>query len=393
VPELPIGNNSDLNEAAETAEVYQKATGSVRAIMVFVCFPDVDSEKTTAQVGADVVGKAASWYRNESYGRLSFSVAFCHGWRTMPESAPAYNKIAIDGSAHRDYIATALQLIPTDEVNFAEYDIAYVVAAETPENVLSNSPTLSAGIEVPTNNAIVRHAVTFGRDCYSRSYNVLLHETGHLMGLPDLYTFEKPYPDLIRPAGAWDLMCHLDGGRHYLGWHKYKLGWLDKSQLLYINAGEVAAKLHAFETPYGLKLMVLPGETHSKLYIVEVAQSLGSSGEWRDKGIVVYTVDAAVPTGRDPVRVLSGLGQPPDPDESERYGALYYSYLPPGATQVFDLGNGEKIEVTNERQEGPHFLVRAKRFAAASAPSRNLQAQTRQQSLRRRRRRRKSVQH
>jgi M6 family metalloprotease-like protein len=387
VPRLPIGDNSDLNEAPETVEHYQKATGSVKAIMAFVRFPDLDGTKATTEVAGQVVGEAVNWYAKESYGRLSFSVTVCGDWRMMPNNAAAYNGIAIDWSAHRDYIATALQLIPADEVNFAEYDIVYVVAAETPENVLANSPTLSAGIDVPTNNGVVRHVVTFGRDCYTRSYNVLLHETGHLMGLPDLYTFDRSYPDLIRPAGAWDIMCHLDGARHYLGWHKYKLGWLDEAQVLYVKSGEVSAKLHAFENPYGVKLIVLPGESKSKLYVIEVAQPLGLNEEWRDKGILVYTVDAAVATGRNPVRVVSGADEPPEPDESERYGALYYAYLPPGAKQIFELGDGEKIEVVNERQEGSNFIVRTKRFAVASAPKRHRGSRNRRRSPPKRRRR------
>jgi hypothetical protein len=83
---------------------------------------------------------------------------------------------------------------------------------------------------------------------------------------------------------------------------------------------------------------------------------------------LVYTVDAAVPTGRDPVRVVSGPEPPHHPDQSERFDA----YLPPGSMQVFDLDNDEKIEVTNERQEGPHFFVRAKRLSVISPPTRNL---------------------
>jgi M6 family metalloprotease-like protein len=361
VPRLPVGDNSHLNEAPNTAEFYQKATGTVRAIMVFVQFPDCAGTKPTRDVAAHVTGDARNWYMKESYGRLSFTVTPCGEWRLMPEKATAYEQIARDGNAHRDYISTALRLFAPDEINFGDYDIAYVVAAETPENVLPNSPTLSAGIDVPTNNGTVRHAVTFGRDCYTRTFNVLLHETGHLMGLPDLYTFGKTYPDLIQPAGAWDIMCHLDGGKHYLGWHKYKLGWLDESQLLYVKSGEVSVTLHDFGSPYGIKLIVLPAESASKVYVVEVAQPLSSEPELCCHGILVYTVDASLATGGDPVKLASGPDAAPEPDETERYGARYYACLPAGDTQLFDLEQGDKIAVTNERQDGSHFLVRVKR--------------------------------
>jgi hypothetical protein len=38
-------------------------------------------------------------------------------------------------------------------------------------------------------------------------------------------------------------MCDLDHGHHFLGWHKYKLGWLDESQLIYLNSGVLTVSL------------------------------------------------------------------------------------------------------------------------------------------------------
>ena len=362
VPALPIGANSHLNEAPATEyPLYQMAVGEVKAAMVFVEFPDARRTDTVDNVAAHIIGAAPAWYATESYGRLKFTVEALGGWRMMPASAITYNAIKTDWAAHRDYISTALKLVPAAETDFDKYNIAYVVAAKTPAGVLDNSPTLSAGIEVPTNRGTVHHAVTFGSDSYDRSYNVLLHETGHLMGLPDLYTFGTPYPDLMRPAGAWDIMCHLDLGRHFLGWHKYKLGWLDESQLPYVKSGEISALLHPFDSSYGIKLIAVAGQSASQLYVIEIAQPLGAGGEWKDKGILIYTVDAAVPTGNDPVRVVSGPDHAPTPDETEAYGILSNAFLGPGRSQTFDLSDGTKIEVVNEAQRGARFAVRVRR--------------------------------
>ncbi len=343
--------------------------------MVFVEFPDVRHDRTTEETYSSITGDAEGWYRVESYGRLRFEVTPHGDWQMMPKRTTDYGNIQSDGNAHREYISTALSLFDTGSINYDDYDIAYVVAAKAPEvpKVLYNSPTLSAGIDVPTNNGTVRHAVTFGRDSYERGSHVLLHETGHLFGLPDLYLFPRADQvflspnDWLNPVGAWDIMCDLDLGQHFLGWHKYKLGWLDESQLFYLKSSEVSLLLNPFESAEGVKVLLLPSESESTLYVVEIAQPLGKNQEYRDKGILVYTVDAAVETGKRPVSVVSGPDKSPSADETNKYGALCVAYLEPGATENFDLEDGKKIEITNEKRVGSGFQVRARQFVTTNA--------------------------
>ena len=367
VPALPIRDNGDLNEAIPTGGAYQQATGDVKAVMVFVEFPDVRHDRTAEETYSYITGDAKDWYRIESNGRLRFEVTPHGDWQMMPKRTTDYGNIQSDGNAHREYISTALSVFATGSINYDDYHIAYIVAAKAPEvpRVLYNSPTLSAGIEVPTNNGTVRHAVTFGRDSYERGSHVLLHETGHLFGLPDLYLFNPT--DWLKPVGAWDIMCDLDLGQHFLGWYKYKLGWLDESQLFYLKSNEVSLLLNPLESAEGIKMLVLPSESESRLYVVEIAQPLGANQEYRDKGILVYTVDAAVETGKRPVSVVSGLDESPSADETNKYGASCVAYLAPGATQTFDLEDGKKIVITNEKQVGAGFQARARQFMTTNA--------------------------
>ena len=51
-------------------------------------------------------------------------------------------------------------------------------------------------------------------------------------------------------------------------------------------------------------MIVLPSEHSSQLYIVEIAQPLGDNETFRDKGLLIYAVDASVATGHEPVSVL-----------------------------------------------------------------------------------------
>ena len=112
VPALPIGDNSDLNEAIPTAQVYQLATGDVKAVMVFVEFPDVRHDRTVEKACSIITGGAKDWYRIESYGRLRFEVTPHGDWQMMPKRSTAYGNIQGDADAHREYISTALACSP-----------------------------------------------------------------------------------------------------------------------------------------------------------------------------------------------------------------------------------------------------------------------------------------
>ncbi|MSP40440.1 MAG: hypothetical protein EXR70_18275 [Deltaproteobacteria bacterium] len=277
----------------------------------------------------------------------------------MPKPATEYKSIGSCAADHASYITTALAQFRAVEIDFSQYQIVYIVAAKTPEDpkydgVLANSPTLSNGQNIPTNNGVVKHVVTFGRDAYWRSFRVLVHETGHLFGLPDLYLFhpteQKPH---LGPAGVWDIMCVLDGGRHFLGWHRYKLDWLDESQLVYFNSGELTLSLTTMETAQGIKLIVLPSEYSSQLYVVEVAQELGEDGTFRDKGIVLYAVDGAVGTGHKPLEVIHCGAAVDDTNIGLRCG----DFLAPGESHVIALANASRVEISNNRKAEDGFEV------------------------------------
>jgi M6 family metalloprotease-like protein len=375
VPELSIIGNENLNETSAPRPIDLVATGDVKAVMVFIDFPDVRGTASPEQIKQRIIGDAPDWFRRESYGRLRFSVDTpVLQWRRMPESAPTYAAIKASWASHQSYISTALKLFSPEEIDFNAYQIAYVVAVETPaddpryEGVLDNSPTLSAGIDVETNKGTVHHAVTFGRDSYHRGCRVLVHETGHLFGLPDLYLFHAdPAGSILAPAGAWDIMCDLDQGRHFLGWHKYKLGWLDESQLIFCTAGEVAVTLASLEPAHGVKMIVLPSAHSSQLYVVEAAQALGDSG--REKGLLIYSVDASVATGHQPVSVLDcGAAE-----EDAAVGLHGNAYLAPGKSRLVELPNGARVEVTNRKRIGAGFEVAVKSFGAGQSLARQPQ--------------------
>lgn len=88
-----------------------------------------------------------------------------------------------------------------------------------------------------------------------------------------------------------------------LGWHKWKLGWLDDDQVSCASTpGTHEAALSPLETRGGTKLAVIP-MSESAAYVVEVRTRAGNDDAVCRPGILVYRVDGDVDTGQGPVSV------------------------------------------------------------------------------------------
>jgi M6 family metalloprotease-like protein len=148
-------------------------------------------------------------------------------------------------------------------VDFSGYQAIYVVAAKG--TGVERSPAFldypGRGIVADGNE--LRYGATFFEDTKldaRYAANVFIHETGHVLGLPDLYDVPHPrYWSLFRFAGGWDVMSWNDPGFHFLAWEKWKLGWLKPKQIACLDsAGTMTATVTPLERAVGLKALVLP---------------------------------------------------------------------------------------------------------------------------------------
>jgi hypothetical protein len=139
-----------------------------------------------------------------------------------------------------------------------------------------------------------------GSGSYDRTgYRVLPHENGHVFGLPDLYT-----QDGGGAVGHWDIMSEDWGANNdLLGWHKWKLGWLDSSQVACAaTPGTMSYALTPLERAGGPKLVFVPLGPRTG-YAVEVRTRAGNDEAVCRPGVLIYRVDADVDTGMGPVTV------------------------------------------------------------------------------------------
>ncbi|MFF4329746.1 M6 family metalloprotease domain-containing protein [Streptomyces sp. NPDC001591] len=301
-----------LSEGLPTAPGYSRSTGEIRALNLMIDFPDAKGEGSAMDRLAEFFPQTSEWFRTSSYGRLTYRAeAPIRGWLRMPMPFSAYG--IERGSAYEpgyrqlvEHIARAAD----PEVDFSRYDLINVLVTPNAgpsalDTVLS--VTFSGNGEAPmadgvplANTSFVYSRQDDGSGSYRETgYRVLPHENGHVFGLPDLYTSEGG-----GTVGHWDIMSEDWGANNdLLGWHKWKLGWLDGSQIsCAAKPGTSEHLLTPLASAGGTKLAFVP-LSESAGYAIEARTRAGNDEAVCKPGVLIYKVDSDVDTGRGPVTV------------------------------------------------------------------------------------------
>lgn len=190
--------------------------------------------------------------------------------------------------------------------------------------------------------------ITMGSDIYGNKggYRTVVHEIGHVLGLPDLYP-QGANGAMNSIAGPWNIMSDSHRAMGFCGWHRYKLGWLgaDRIQVLHpyqdaVNEQEYHCKLANPVSRYGTVTVVVArdqshdaqGNPVSASYIVieRLTPTQGvNSGKRSEDGVVAYSVNAD--TTKPPINLLYVRSDGDTPDEikqREDFGNLHKSFAP-----------------------------------------------------------------
>ncbi|MFE0255117.1 M6 family metalloprotease domain-containing protein [Streptomyces sp. NPDC059010] len=301
-----------MSEGVPTARGYSRSTGTVNALTVMVDFPDAPGKGSALDRFAEFFPQTQDWFRTSSYGRLDYRPKTpIPGWLRMPKSFHAYG---IERGAPFDpgyrQLVQDIVAAADPKVDFQSYDFLNVLVTPNAgpsalDTVLSVS--FAGNTEAPVADGVSVANASFvysrqddGSGSYHRTgYRVLPHENGHVFGLPDLYTAEGG-----STVGHWDIMSEDWGANNdLLGWHKWKLGWLDAEQVrCATESGSHEYPLTPLAREGGPKLVFVPLDRRSG-YAVELRTREGNDESVCRPGVLVYKVDADVDTGMGPMKV------------------------------------------------------------------------------------------
>ncbi|MGW4343753.1 M6 family metalloprotease domain-containing protein [Streptomyces sp. NPDC004690] len=302
-----------MTEGVPTARGYARSTGTVHALTLMIDFSDAEGQGDALDRFHEFFPQTQNWFRTASYGRLDYrpETPIPH-WLRMPKPFKAYG---IERGAPFDpgYRRLVQDIVTAADptVNFRDYDLLNVLMTPNAgpsalDTVLS--VTFAGNAEAPVADGVPVSNASFvysrqddGSGTYDRTgYRVLPHENGHTFGLPDLYTQEGG-----GAVGHWDIMSEDWGANNdLLGWHKWKLGWLDANQVSCASRrGSAEYSLTPLERKGGPKLVFVPLDDHTG-YALELRTREGNDETVCRPGVLIYKVDAGVDTGRGPITVF-----------------------------------------------------------------------------------------
>jgi M6 family metalloprotease-like protein len=306
-------------------------------VLLLVHAADASPDATIAPPDG-LLEEAADWFRTVSYGRLELRVETVPRWLSLPRRSTDY--VADAGRYLADAVAAA-----DPYVDFSSVDVVYLApASSTPE---TRTSAILNGFGVRADGREVRLWIPFQAGFASSPGDPghLLHETGHLLGLPDLYVAGAP-----SSFHRWDLMS-ARWPSELLAWHRWKLGWLDGSQIVCVTGRATrTVTLAPLGRPGGVKAVFV--KRGRRVLAIEARARTGYDRTLCETGVLVYEVDQT-PFRRAPVRLYAAQ---PDADAPNRAcGARWNAPFDRGSGDVRTLAlPGIRVDVLARRPDGSY---------------------------------------
>jgi M6 family metalloprotease-like protein len=356
-----LSSPGHANEGATDTTLYASSTGQLHGIILWVDFSDAPANESIPALTEQLVPPAQAAYTAMSYGKFSLAIDAAARWVRVPHPSTYYGLNAADGPAHKDqYIADAIAAADAD-VDFSRYQVVYLVAsAGASADMTTETDRLPGQPLALADGTEIRHAVFIGNARLHEARHGsdgIIHETGHVLGLPDLYGDPTS-------VGGWDPMSfNVQPGAEFVAWQRWKLGWLAPAQIRCVQPGRtVEATLAPLETAGGVKMLVASLDANQAL-VLENRQPLGNDARLCDRGVLAYTVDGTITFPGSPIHVLRAHpGTDADGAKEQQCGPGYDAPLDLGAGETSSLsvpGTGVTVELVSAA--GNAYVVRVAR--------------------------------
>jgi len=329
--------------------------GKARVAVLFVDFPDAQAPYSTQQEAEGSLPYMEEYLEAASYGKLDVEVIPLHKWLRTEHSYTRYiGTASTDFWPEIDITEEAVRLAePT--FDFTGVDALMVVR---PSSLFFGA---NAGGNVMTEEESILETSRIGTGLRSEPENEPVpwgltgaHEIAHNLGLLDMYAYHAaiPHPPPgsdetyvhfvvglmglrvtfpvtddprlhfteVHPDGTYTAPDTLFEANEMLSWSRWQLGWLNPDQIRCL-AGletETTVTISPVASPTNHPAMIAIPISDTKALVIESRRKLGYDANFEEhleqgirrvrtplpgEGILVYTVDATIPTGHLPFHI------------------------------------------------------------------------------------------
>lgn len=312
---LKQAEQSFLSSGFPISSIRMSSTGSPRVAVLFVDFPNVNAVNSTESVFSEGMQEGID------LADPDFDLQFepLHKWLRMSGELESYDQFEwLSAESQARFMQEAVDLADPD-FDFSEIDSVVVIADEKAlsfPSIVGFSPdavTVISGL-LPVNGNVIRNGVLRGADYGDYSAEAISHEMGHIMGLPDTYEvvdISTAYHTHVGNFGIMGQIVPMDfnrslsdrfKGNEMLAWHRWQLGWIEDSEVFCATSSTTSIKLGPLTKNLGSRMLAMPVDS-SRVLVAENRAIDGYDQNLSTGGILVYSVDERIATGKGPIKV------------------------------------------------------------------------------------------
>ena len=309
--------------------------GPQKTIVILTKFSDKSNSTKPSQI-SNTLNDLNDYHNENSYGAVSFQTDITPSptspWYLMPNAMTYYG--ADSSSSDNQLVQDALQAAYNAGVNLVNYKFALVVHSGDDEAITHvtsdiHSYTIPGFIFSPT--PLISYKISTSVVAETDPKGVYAHESGHLLGLPDLYDTTGRIDPANNFIGYWELMAlgewNPNNGNpllqpgtypaHMSAWSKIQLGLVPSSRVATVQSGD-SANLTIQNLEQGtnsiqaVKLPVAYNPDGSMTYyLVEMRAKIGTYDQhlpfpstYPNSGLLIYKVNESIPNGNGSVQLI-----------------------------------------------------------------------------------------
>ena len=304
--------NSRISQGFPRSDQTKIINNEFNLISIKVSFTDVPEFNSTERLAKSIFENSKDFYSKVSYGL--FQLKWDISEKTYNLGVPVANYYSASRQVNLAKLVQDSVAIADSDIDFSKYEgVVVALPANVKESVAGVSPAMVGGTLPNNENSKLSRGTVLAGDAYRIGEPILSHEIGHLIGLPDYYSFNGGASPTAQFEflGVFDYMNYAPGkGREPLAWNRWLLSFIDDSRVLCLSnlSGEFTQLITPVARSQGVfKLAVIPLSESTSIGIESrriegfdsALQTPGNTG-----GLLVYFIDGSILSGYGPIRII-----------------------------------------------------------------------------------------